>query len=678
MKSHIPTARLAAVLAAAGLVAGSLIAGTSPASASPSRQFVTAQGGRLTLVGKPYEFAGTNNYYLGYKSKAMVDAVLDDAKAAGFDAIRTWGFQDFQNPDGSGSVQQNFEGVWYQAWDADAGKPVVNAGADGLQRLDYAIAAAAERGIKLVIPFTNNWNAFGGMDQYVRWAGLSTHTDFYTSAKIRGWYKNWIATLLNRTNSLTGVKYSDDPTILSWELANEPRCTSAGVYPDGTCDTSTITGWAKEMSAYVKTIDHNHLLAAGDEGFFCRPESKWTLTKKYGASGYGAGFGEDCKDGIDTVALASLPDIDLMSMHLYPDNWKVTTNWGTGWIKEHAAAAARIGKPVYLGEFGITDKATRLPVYNTWLRTIRQTGVDGALYWMLASTLDDGTTPYSDYDGYTVYCPSPVCSLITAQARLVPAWSASARTLLETIADNDTLAVQRGESGTVNVLANDISLSLPVRPSTLDLDPSTRGRQTTRTLAGGTITAAKDGTVTFTGDADFTGKGTFPYTVGNGVTTATADLVVTVRPQPGDPVVLYSWEDGVDGWSPANWQSDPGTLSTGSTGATAGSSALQIASKGAWFGSPTQDPLLDLSARTSFAFDITTADVGTSVSVAVRNGSDWTWCQSSWTWVPAGTSEAMTVPLDTFGCDASGLTEVHDVLIYVSSGDFAIDRLTVS
>lgn len=31
-------------------------------------------------------------------------------------------------------------------------------------------------------------------------------------------------TLLTRKNHLTGVEYRDDPTILAWELMNEPRC----------------------------------------------------------------------------------------------------------------------------------------------------------------------------------------------------------------------------------------------------------------------------------------------------------------------------------------------------------------------------------------------------------------------------------------------------------------------
>ncbi|MEU1972707.1 cellulase family glycosylhydrolase [Microbacterium sp. NPDC019599] len=670
------TTRITAALMALGVATAALVGVATPASAAPASQFIKAKGSQLQLAGKTYEFAGTNNYYLGYKSPAMVDAVLDDAKAAGFDAIRTWGSQDYQNPDGTGSVHQNFEGVWYQAWDAAAGKPVVNTGADGLQKLDYAIAEAGERGLKLVIPFTNNWNAFGGMDQYVRWAGLDEHADFYTDPTIKSWFKSWIETLLNRTNSITGVMYKDDPTILSWELANEPRCTSAGVYPNGTCDTSTITGWANEMSTYVKSIDKNHLLSAGDEGFFCRPDSQWTLTQKYGASGYGPGFGENCADGVDTIALASLKNIDWMSMHLYPDHWKTTVDWGTGWITEHARAAAKIGKPVYLGEFGVMDKATRMPTYKKWLETIRLTGVDGTLYWMLASRQDDGTL-YSDYDGFTVYCPSPVCTLMSAQAKLVPLSVSGAKTLLQTIADDDAVTIQRDTTATVDILANDVSLSIPIRKSTLDLDPAASGRQTSATVAGGSLEVNADSTVLFTPTPGYTGKAAFPYAVGNGVTTSTATLTITVRPAPGDPVVVASWESGVEGWAPANWQSDPGALSTGPAGATDGESALQVTSNGAWFGSPADNPTLDLSTRASIEFDITTASAGTSVAVAVRSGESWSWCQSGWTWIPENTSQIVAVPLDTFGCDASTLTSVHDVLVYFNAGTFSIDRLTV-
>lgn len=44
-----------------------------------------------------------------------------------------------------------------------------------------------------------------------------------------------------------------------WNLINEPRCYQCG---------ATQAGWVREMAAYVKALDPNHLLTVGEEGFY--------------------------------------------------------------------------------------------------------------------------------------------------------------------------------------------------------------------------------------------------------------------------------------------------------------------------------------------------------------------------------------------------------------------------
>jgi len=218
--------RLFAVLA---LLVGMGVAAPAAAAEAKPGGFVVRLGKNLSLDGREFRFAGTNNYYLMYKSQLMVDDVFADAQAAGFTVLRTWGFLDIGNADGSDSIRGKSDGVYFQYWDGDS--PAYNDGADGLQRLDYVLASARRHGIKLVIPLTNNWGDFGGMDQYVRWAGGSYHDDFYSNATVKGYFKDWISYLLNRTNTYTGVKYKDEPTIMTWELGNEPRCQGSGVFP---------------------------------------------------------------------------------------------------------------------------------------------------------------------------------------------------------------------------------------------------------------------------------------------------------------------------------------------------------------------------------------------------------------------------------------------------------------
>jgi mannan endo-1,4-beta-mannosidase len=632
-------------------------AGAAPAFADSSAGFVTRTGSELKLDGKPFKFFGSNNYYLMYKSRLMTDDVFNDAQAAGFTVLRTWGWLDLA-PDGSGAS----DGVSFQSWDAAAGHPVYNDGPNGLERLDYVLYRARQAGVKLVIPFTNNWADFGGMDQYVRWAGKTYHDDFYRDAQIRGWYKDWINHVLNRVNTLTGIAYKDDPTVMTWELGNEPRCQGSGAMPTsdlcGKAHPETITNWADEMSRYVKSVDAHHLVSVGEEGFTCdHPDSDdWNT---------------NCGPGTDSAALTALPAVDVMSFHLYPDYWGTTPAWGTQWIKDHITTARNLRKASMLGEFGWKDKGSRDPVYQQWTAAVREAGGNGFLYWILSGVQDDSTL-YPDYDGFTVYCPSPECTAISNGGQeLVGGLRSRAP-----VADHDAAVTPFGTAVSVNALGNDIAYRTYLRPSTLDLDPAAAGIQSSVTVAGGTFTAAS-GTVSFTPASGFAGKATAHYVVRDaaGRLSNVADIVVTVKPDPTAAIVLASWESGLDGWAPGNWQSNAGTLSQTSAFHTDGAFGMHVdAHDGGWFGYNPAEPL-NLTGKSILKYDLSAApEAGTSTAIAFQVGPSWTWCQGPFTWVNQGTAATLEVDLlSGLSCDAASLNEIHGFLIYISSGQFDVD-----
>jgi mannan endo-1,4-beta-mannosidase len=359
--------------------------------------FIRTRGTQFTLLGESFYFAGSNTYYLPHKSKFMVDAVLDDAKSLGLRVMRTWGFLDMGSLDGSvASVDPPGpkDGVYFQYWDPLTSAPVYNDGPTGLEHLDYAVYAAGQRGLKVILPLVNNWPDFGGVDQYVAWYGLTSHNDFYTDSNTRQAYKNWVSHLLNRTNIYTGLKYRDESTIMAWELINEPRCIGDGV---------SLLNWVTEMSAFVKQTDPNHLVAVGDEGFFSRSLSPdWTY---------------DGSQGVDFEAFLGVPTIDFGTFHLYPDGFGKPIDFGSYWIDDHLAAGSRAGKPIILEEYGLKDPVRRDDVYQSWLDRIYTQDGGGDLFWMLAGNQDDQSL-YPDFDQYTLYSESAPASIRTHAAQM--------------------------------------------------------------------------------------------------------------------------------------------------------------------------------------------------------------------------------------------------------------------
>ncbi|XBI65419.1 hypothetical protein VPH35_045274 [Triticum aestivum] len=271
---------------------------------------------------------------------------------------------------------------------------------------DASLPFVERRGAQLFLegrPFyINGWNslannleAYGGKTQYVRWAwdegvGLTASNDsFFFDPAIRDYFKVYLKALLTRTNHLTGVQYKDDPTILAWELMNEPRCITD---PSG----NTLQRWIDEMAGYVKSIDRRHLLTVGTEGFYgpTSPPEKLSVNPGHWFNNY----------GLDFIRNSKISDIDFASVHLYPDTWLLDANleeklkFVTKWVSSHFEDGDTElgGKPVVLTEFGLSHlvkgfeqsqrDAFYKSVYDIVHESAKRGGAGaGAIVWQLAA-----------------------------------------------------------------------------------------------------------------------------------------------------------------------------------------------------------------------------------------------------------------------------------------------------
>lgn len=116
---------------------------------------------------------------------------------------------------------------------------------------DYAIARAADYGLRMIIPLCDPWElaAVGGISQWSTALG-GNGSDFFTSATVITGFKNHVATYLNRVNTLNSLRYGDDPTICIIETGNEINA------PDA---------WIDEMAAHIATLAPNALFKDGND-----------------------------------------------------------------------------------------------------------------------------------------------------------------------------------------------------------------------------------------------------------------------------------------------------------------------------------------------------------------------------------------------------------------------------
>lgn len=74
-------------------------------------------------------------------------------------------------------------------------------------------------------------------------------------------FKKYVLTILTRTNTITGVKYYEDPTIFALELANEPHTTDGFEEIRGLAPGSLIRRWMKEIVEFIRLVDTNHMVS---------------------------------------------------------------------------------------------------------------------------------------------------------------------------------------------------------------------------------------------------------------------------------------------------------------------------------------------------------------------------------------------------------------------------------
>ena len=370
-------------------------------------QFVGRAGSVLVLGGRPFRFAGDNAYYLQadlvYGRDAGVEETLDKMVTLGMNVVRANAHNDNPLTSDPAAIQLS-PGSYVES---------------SLAALDRSIALAKARNLRLILKLTNNWTAYGGIQRYVTWLLGRTPTEaevelFYTDPTIRTWFRDYIKMIVERRNTITGIVYRDESAILAWELGNELRNPAAG-------KASALLTWTADIAAYIRQIDPNHLIADGGEGFDDDASLYPGISNTYPVGG---------SEGCSYHRLADVPDVDMLSYHLYPEGWGLNDGSDSAiYIRRHEQIARTAQKVAYFGEFGkrAQDKdpancsrdpgrqfdPDRALVFNSWLQTAAvEESSSGQMVWQMINDAKE------DCEGFQVYCPldAKSCAVLSQYA----------------------------------------------------------------------------------------------------------------------------------------------------------------------------------------------------------------------------------------------------------------------
>jgi mannan endo-1,4-beta-mannosidase len=326
--------------------AGAVLTASAVPEARKDRSFVHARAMRFITGDTPYRIAGTNMWYAAYLGAYNLDRLrreLDRVAALGISNVRILGGSEFSPL--KNSVRPTFRNRTRHF------NEIL------LRGLDHAIAEMGRRNISAVIYLTNFWEWSGGMVTYLYWTNGGRYvnmndpahpwpefpdmsSEFYGHAAAVRMFDDYVRAVVSRRNSVTGRLYRDDPAILSWQLANEPR--PGGSDAAARRHMKAYLAWIDGSARLIKSIDPNHMVSTGSEGT------------------------QGCDDDDQCVIDAhSSRMIDYVNAHIWPQNWNwadpkdLAGTWPTverntrNYLARQVAIAKRLGKPLVIEEFGM-------------------------------------------------------------------------------------------------------------------------------------------------------------------------------------------------------------------------------------------------------------------------------------------------------------------------------------
>ena len=310
-----------------------------------SSEYVKVVDGEFVLNGEPVSFVGTNFWY-GPLIASEGRGGNRERLHKELDALKSIGVTNLRILVGSDGP----EGVAYKV------EPVLQLepglyNDTVLRGLDYLLAQMAERDMHAVLYFNNSWEWSGGYGQYLEWAGngrallpsvdgYENYVDhvsrFVKDEKAKELYYNHVKNIVTRTNTVTGKPYTEDPTIFSWQIGNEPRA-----FARDSVTKAAFADWMCTSASLIKSLDPNHMVSSGSEGLY------------------------GCEVDMDLFEkIHAHEDFDYLNVHIWPLVWRwvtkdtfadsvcVANRMTEKYLTAHFPVAERLGKPIVLEEFG--------------------------------------------------------------------------------------------------------------------------------------------------------------------------------------------------------------------------------------------------------------------------------------------------------------------------------------